>query len=94
MWISFFKKKKKKYWTAACTTITTRHYRPLCLAVDHVISLNKQEVRKLKRREGNHVLAFFCCGWGPSDEADFSIKFNSLSDCLEIQVFFYVTYLI
>lgn len=38
----------KKYWTAACTTITTCHYRPLCLAVDRVICLNKQEVRKFK----------------------------------------------
>lgn len=36
---SFFK--WRSYWTAACTTITTSHYRPLCLAVDHVVCLNK-----------------------------------------------------
>lgn len=61
----FLKKEKKKkekwcsFWTAACTTITTSHYRPLSLALDHVVYLNKQEVRKLRKS-----CFGLCCWWG------------------------------
>lgn len=81
----------KKYWTAACT-ITTCHYRPLCLAVDCVICLNKHEVRKLKwgRKSCFGLLLLM----GSLRQGRFFYKINSLRNCLEIQVFFYVTYLI